>query len=74
MPSKVNVVIGHWIQPWPGESILGECIAVQDGLLICRSKSGAQFTVRMDDYGKWLDRGRARSMVMSKTYRAEAVS
>lgn len=43
------IMLGHWIQPWPGEYILGEVIAVEGDRVVCRCRNGLRFTVAMAD-------------------------
>ena len=40
-------MIGHFIQPWPGESLLGEVVAVEGDSLVCVARGGLRFTVRI---------------------------
>lgn len=47
MASTVEEMIGHFIQPWPGESLLGEVIAVSGENLVCRAKGGILFEVNI---------------------------
>jgi len=51
MASTVNEMIGHWIQPWPGESLLGEVIAISGDRMVCRARNGLRFEVALSD--KW---------------------
>lgn len=43
------VTVGQWLKPWPGETLVGEVMAVSVELVLCRASGGLSFSVRLCD-------------------------
>lgn len=42
-------MVGNWIRPWPGESLVGQILAVSGDRVECRSPGGVSFHVQLAD-------------------------
>jgi hypothetical protein len=40
-------MLGKWIRPWPGESVVGEVVSVEGENLVCRTWTGQTFIIPM---------------------------
>jgi hypothetical protein len=45
-------MIGRWIRPWPGETIVGYIYALSGEWLICRAAGGVEFKVNISAFDR----------------------